>query len=392
MNILHISSNYPPEIGGLATSVPPLAKELIKKGHKACVLTRDARDYPSFETLDEIPVYRSIRVPGYFYNPPVAVFKSLSMGVKARKIIEKERIEIIHSHDINVSAIAGIVGTKFKDVKKVTKLPGDLAWELLSLKRWKGDSPEEFFEKGDRLVDLVEGVQRAICNQYDAVIVTSEYMKKNLIKYSGVENSRIMKLPNAIYRTHYSDQKIKKLRNELIGKNRYLIVSACRMVPWKGIRYLIDAFKMLPADIGLVLIGDGPIKGRLEKEAEGLNIRFLGKIPHSEVQAYIRASDLYVLPSIYEPFGIALLDCLVTQTPVIATKVGGVPEVITDKKTGLLINAEDPETIKEAIQELLSDEELYRKIKENQEGEYKKYLWENMIDEYIKVYGMVFDK
>ncbi len=153
MNILHISSNYPPEIGGLATSVPPLAKELIKNGHKAFVLTRDARDYPSFEVLDEIPVYRSVRVPGYFYNPPIAAFKSLAMGFKARKIIENEKIEIIHTHDINVSAIAGIVGTKFKDVKKVTKFPGDLAWELLSelpeteVKRGKKEFIEKYYKK-----------------------------------------------------------------------------------------------------------------------------------------------------------------------------------------------------------------------------------------------------
>ncbi len=392
MNILHISSNYPPEIGGLATSVPPLARELIKKGHNARVLTRDAKDYLSFEVLEGIPVYRSMRVPGYFYNPPIAAFKSLAMGFKARRIIEKEEIEIIHSHDINVSAIAGIVGTKFKDVKKVTKFPGDLAWELLSLTRWKGESPEEFFEKGGHLIGIIESVQRAICNRYDAIIAPSKYMKGTLVKYSGVESSKIHVVYNAIRSHSYSEGDIDKLRKRLLDGSKYSVISACRMVPWKGVEYLIEAFKTLPGDIRLILIGDGPIKEDLQKRSKGLNIKFLNKVPHSQIQKYIQASDVYALPSIYEPSALALLDCLVTQTPIIATNVGGTPEIISDGKTGLLIKDRNPEAIAHSIQRLLSEEELYNKIKDNQKKECKKYLWKNMIDEYIEIYRGVLDK
>ncbi len=392
MNILHISSNYPPEIGGPAASVPYLAGELKKRGCNTCVLTRDIKGYPSFGVLDGIPVHRSIGVPGNFYNPLIAFLKSFAMGLKARKIVEREKIEIIHSHDINVSAIAGIIGSQFKDVKKVTKLPGDLAWEFLSLRGWEVDSPETFFEKDDLWVNIFEEVQRFICDQYTAIIVTSKYMKECLIKYSGLEKSRVKVVTNAIVKHHHHPEKIRNLRNELLGRDKYIVVSACRMMPWKGIEYLLEAFKLLPNDTRLILIGDGPIKKKLKKEAQGLNVKFLDKMPHRDVQAFIQASDVYVLPSIYEPFGIALLDCLVTQTPVIASKVGGVPEIITDRKTGLLVKAGDSEEIATAIERLLSDKELTERIKKNQEKEYKKYLWGNVIDEYIDFYNEVLDK
>ena len=387
MNILHIASTYPPAIGGTATSTPALARELIKKGHHAVVLTRDAEGHPRYGTQDGIPVYRSPRIPGEFYRPPVAFLKSLAMGLEARRIIDKERIEVIHSHDVNVSAIAGIIGSGLKDVKKVTKFPGDLAWELLSLVKWRDEKPEEFFEKGDLSIAALERLQKIICNRYDRVIAPSKYMKKMLAKYSGVKKSRIEVVYNAIKAFTYSEEHIVNLRRELLGSSTHLVVSACRMVPWKGIDYLIDAFHSLPQDVRLVLIGGGPKREHFEKLASGLNINFIDSVPHSQVQAYLRASDVFVLPSIYEPSALALLDCLITQTPVIATKVGGTPEIIKHEKTGLLVKEKDPEAIAAAIERLLNDAALRENIKENQRRECRKYLWKNMIDRYIEVYS-----
>ncbi len=392
MNILHVSANYYPEIGGHAASVPYLVRELIKKGHETSVLTLGVSGFPRFDVLDGIPVYRSKRIPGYYYIAPFAVLKSLAMGLEARRIVEKDNIEIIHSHSINVNAIAGIIGTKFKDVKKVTKFPGDLAWELLSLIRYKDEDPETFLGKNNLPIRSLEFFQRKICEQYDLVLAPSRYMKMSLMKYSSVEESKIEVVYNGMVNYEYPKDKIETLRSRLLGKNRVLLISACRMVPWKGIEYLIDALRLMQNDIKLILIGDGPMRDKLQKKAEGLNIEFLGRIPHEEVQAYIRASDLYILPSIYEPSSHALLDCLVTQTPIIATNVGGTPEIISNGKTGLLIKDRDSVEIAGAIQVLLSDEELYRKIKENQKEECEKYLWENMIDRYIGVYKRVLER
>lgn len=391
MNILHISSNYYPEVGGLATSVPPLVKKLIARGHKSLVLTRDVKGYPSYEILDGIPVYRSTRVPGYFYHPPVAFAKSVLMGVKARKIINKENIEIIHSHDINVSAIAGIIGTKYKDVKKVTKLSGGLSWELLSLMKWKNQTLEEFYASGGFLIDILERIQRTICNQYDAVIAPSNYIKRILTKYGGADSSQIHVLYNGITVEPYSESHVSEIRRTLLSDSKYLVVNACRMVPWKGLDYLIEAFRILPEDIRLVLIGDGPVRNTIQSMAKGLNVVFLDKMPHSQVQSYIRACDVFVMPSLFENFPLAALDCLATQTPIIATNIGGTPEIITHNETGLLIKAGEVEAIADSVLRLLSDSELYAKIKTNQEERLKKYLWENLIDRYIKFYSEVLE-
>jgi glycosyltransferase involved in cell wall biosynthesis len=386
MNILHIASTYPPAIGGTATTTPALARELIRRGHRAPVLTRDTPGYPRYEINGGIPVYRSRGIPGEFYKPPIAFLKSIAMGIEARELISKEKIDVLHAHDINVSAIAGIIGAKFKDVKMVTKFPGPLSWELLSLIRWRNISLEEFLGSSDPLVRLFERVQKVISGQYDAIIAPSRYIKRVLEEYSAIEGSKIHVLYNGINIEPFSEKFVPELRKSLMENARYLVVSACRMVPWKGIEYLIDAFKILSKEYQLILIGDGPLKKKLQRQAVGLNVMFLGRMTHREVQTYMRASDVYVMPSIYENFPLAALDCLATQTPIVATDVGGMSEIIENGKTGLLVKGRDHRAIAEGVERLAEDEQLKDRIKENQRRVCKKFLWGNIIQGYINLY------
>jgi glycogen(starch) synthase len=389
MNILHISSNYPPDIGGPASSVPYLSRELIARGHNAYVLTKDSPGCSPYAVEDGVPVYRSRRVPGNFYNPMVAFTKSLAMGVKARGIIKKHDIQLIHSHDINVSAIAGIIGSKLKKVKKITKFPGDLALETILLREGHGRSLDELLDQGDARVRVLEAFQRKICDRYDRILVPSRYMKDALTKYTGVDPGKIDIVYNGITVYRYPETEIKALRGRLLGRDRYLVINASRMVPWKGLEYLIEAFKAVPREVRLILIGSGPSRKALERKIRGLNVIFLDKVPHWEIQKYLRASDMFVLPSLYEPSALALLDCLATQTPVIATNVGGTPELITHEKTGLLINPREPQAISDSIIRLLGDEGLYNAIKKNQHVELRRHLWDNRIQDYLEVYEKV---
>jgi glycosyltransferase involved in cell wall biosynthesis len=389
MNILHISSNYPPDIGGPAASVPYLARELMRRGHDCTVLTKDVKNQPSYSETDGLRVYRSAHIPGNFYNPVIAFTKSLPMGLKARKLIENNRVDIVHSHDINVSAIAGLIGTKFKDTKKVTKLPGPLSWELMSLLRWKGETPDEFFENKTVIARLIERVQKTICNGYDAVVAPSNYMKRLLIEHTEIDSSKVHVLYNGVISEPFSAEEVTKVRESLLGKKKHLVMSACRMMPWKGLEYLIEAYKDFSKDVCLVLVGDGPTKEKLEKTAQGTDIRFIGRLSHRDVQVHMRAADAYVMPSLFENFPLAALDCLVTQTPIVATKIGGIPEILTDEKTSLFIEPRDPVAITESVKRLLSDKRLYDAIREKQKETYEKFFWKNISEDYIKFYERV---
>ena len=122
MKILMISSNYPPSIGGPATSVPILSRELVKRGHRVAIVTRHLPGLPTAEIDGEVEVYRpSLPVSGDFYRPRQALMHSISMGLLARRLIERDSFEIVHAHDINISGVAGLVASKSTRLHSIVK-------------------------------------------------------------------------------------------------------------------------------------------------------------------------------------------------------------------------------------------------------------------------------
>ena len=389
MKILHIASNYPPKIGGPATTVPQLCAELKKNNIECIIVTHGYTGSKRKSSENGITVYRTKDSSAEFYNSLSAIKRIYLLSNLTREIIKKEKIGIIHAHDMNISAISGILGSIGTKTRKITKYPGDLAWETANMKRLTAKNPKEFFKKKSIKTKTYHITQKLICMGYDKIIAPSSYMKKWLIKNSNISPQKIRVIYNAINKEKYSPADIKNLRKKLLGKNRYMITSACRMVPWKGLDILIKSFENMPKDTKLILVGDGPEKEKLQTMAKGKNIEFTGKIDHSKIQAYLKASDIFIQPSLYEPSSIALLDCLATQTPLIASNVGGTPEIIEHKKTGILVKNNTPKSYEIAIKKLLDNKTQIRKIKTNQKESYEKKKWNNIIKEFIDIYKSV---
>jgi L-malate glycosyltransferase len=138
----------------------------------------------------------------------------------------------------------------------------------------------------------------------------------------------------------------------------------------KAIDVLIQAVvRLAPEDpsLKLVLIGDGPLRKRLEELAVALGVRerieFLGAQGRAKVVELLHGCEAFVLPSRSEPFGIAIVEALACQKPVVATRVGGIPEIIQDGQTGLLVEPDNSEALAEALIRVLKDQEL-RKVLE----------------------------
>ena len=386
MKILHIASNYPPKIGGPAATVPQLCAEL-KKHNVQCVVVTHGYNGSKRKTVENgIVVYRTIDNDAEFYNSLSAIKRIYLLSKLVCEIIKKEKIDIIHSHDINISAISGLIGSVGTKTKKITKYPGDFAWETANMKQLSTSNPDGFFINRCVKTKIFHMIQRIICMKYDIIIAPSNYMKKSLIANSNIPSQKIRVIYNAINKEEYSVEYIDNLRLKLIDRNRYLIISACRMVSWKGLDILIKSFENIPKDIKLILVGDGPEKKKLQKVAEGKNIEFIGKIDHSEIQAYLKASDIFVQPSLYEPSSIALLDCLAIQIPVIASNVGGTTEIIEHNKTGILIENNIPKSYQKAIKKLINDKTFVEKMKINQKEKYKIKKWNYIIKEFVSVY------
>jgi len=140
----------------------------------------------------------------------------------------------------------------------------------------------------------------------------------------------------------------------------------------KGLDVLLRAFAQLQdteGPLNLVLVGDGPLRGQLEKLSVSLGIsekvQFLGRRGRDRVKQLLHACTVFVLPSRSEPFGIAIIEAMACEKPVISTKVGGIPEIIEHGRNGILIEPDDPKALTEALIMLIKDPELRFRLARN---------------------------
>lgn len=145
-----------------------------------------------------------------------------------------------------------------------------------------------------------------------------------------------------------------------LGPGARVVGSVGRLVRFKGHRYLLSAFARLRErypESGLVIVGDGPERSRLEADARALGIagdvRFTGH--REDVADLLAIMDVFVLPSLGEHFGRVLLEAMALERPVVATAAGGVPEIVEDRVTGLLVAPADAGALAEAVAALLAD-------------------------------------
>jgi glycosyltransferase involved in cell wall biosynthesis len=148
---------------------------------------------------------------------------------------------------------------------------------------------------------------------------------------------------------------------------RSRIVFVGRLSPQKGVATLLAAFAGLTTPgARLVLVGDGPDRDDLERQARRLGVRdrihVTGFVPHSRIPAVLASADLLVLPSVYEEFGTVLVEAMQVGLPAVASRVGGIPEVVEDGVTGLLVPPGDPRSLAAAIDRVLGDPELAQRL------------------------------
>ena len=191
----------------------------------------------------------------------------------------------------------------------------------------------------------------------------------------------------------YNGIKISNLEAKVFQSEReFLIATVGTLNPHKGMQYLIRALPKIKNEfpgIRLEIIGDGPYKRVLLNEVKKLKlkdyVKFTGFIP--DIEKYLTRFDLYVQPSISESFGLAITQAMSVGLPVVATNTGGIPEVVTDGKSGLLVEVADPQALTDAILFLLRNPKKAQEMGKVAEKEAKlKFNLDSMIKELEKVY------
>jgi glycosyltransferase involved in cell wall biosynthesis len=177
-------------------------------------------------------------------------------------------------------------------------------------------------------------------------------------------------------------------------RDRPYVLAIGRHVPQKGFDVLIDAYAgILAANRDapdLVIAGDGPERERLEKLAAdrglGDRIGFPGRCDRPRTAALFRGCELFVLPSRHEPQGIVCLEAMAAGKPVVATRVGGVPEIVTDGECGLLVEPAQAAPLRDAITSLLVDEERRAAMGAASSARAEQFDWSVIAAQYEDVY------
>ena len=199
------------------------------------------------------------------------------------------------------------------------------------------------------------------------IIAISESVKRSLMRYEFVPSKKIIVLHNGI-----EYQKFKKTANSKIIsiQNPIIIGTVCRLEKQKGIRYLLLAMNSILAKFPsaqLEIIGDGSLLEELKELSKNLGIsnsvNFFGKF--TDVIPFYKRMDIFILPSIYEGFGIVLLEAMAAGLPVVASNVDGIKEVVVDAESGILISPKNPEAIASAVIQLIENPQLVKSLVEN---------------------------
>jgi len=284
---------------------------------------------------------KSLDIPVYLLDEKRN--NSLLLFMKVRKILSKDRIQILHTHRYKENVIGGLAGSS-SGVPCLVQTVHGLKEPFRGIRKMKAD----LYNLLDRwttrfLFDQMILVSSQQCGRFEERLNG----RRTVCIHNGVDLQKIKA----------NKSRIEVRRNLGIDKDSPLIGTAGRLVPVKGLNYLLKATKLMQSEsprLKVLIIGDGPERKSLEDTVSKLGIDsqvITGE--REDVYDLISAMDLFVLPSLSEGIPMALLEAIALEVPVVASAVGGIPEVIIHQSTGFLVQPKEEQALADACLHLL---------------------------------------
>jgi glycosyltransferase involved in cell wall biosynthesis len=241
---------------------------------------------------------------------------------------------------------------------------------------------------------ITKKIMEFTLNRADKICATSVALKEETQKYHSIKDITIT--PFGV------DTEVFKPLNRT-KENESITIGLVKGMDWKyGVEYLIRAFKELErllsgeefSKLQLMIVGDGPYLPKYKKLVHKLHINdqvtFRGRVKHEEVPSILNGFDIFVVPSVFESFGVAALEAQACGVPVLASDVGGLPEVVIEGKTGFMFPKGDYKAIAAKLALLIKDKELREELGENAVHYIKStYNWEENADIMMEVYHSI---
>lgn len=237
---------------------------------------------------------------------------------------------------------------------------------------------------------LLKYILKFNLSKADFITATSQNLTRETSLYT---DKKVKTIPFGVDTTKFSTHKRNMSNRITLG-----IVKSLEEI--YGIKYLIEAFAKIAfkyMNTELLIVGDGPLESELKTMCKKLNIEdrviFAGKIPNSKIPDMLSSIDIFVMPSLSESFGVSILEAEACGLPVVATNVGGIPEVVRDSETGFLVAPGDSNAIAEKLCLLVEDGKMREKF-----GAYGRkfvelnYDWKDSVEKMYELYSSILRK
>jgi len=366
-----------PTYGGSGVVATELGLGLAKNGHQVHFITyqRPAR-LTSFHENVFFHEVSSMSYPLFEYSPYETALTS-----KLVDVISFEKLDILHVHyAIPHAAVAymakQILASRGIHIPIVTTLHGT---DITLVGNDKSFSPVVEFS----------------INNSDGVTAVSEYLRKETCNLFNVDKE-IKVVYNFIDFDRFKKTDKEHFKKAIAPEGEKILIHTSNFRKVKRVHDVIKVFKKVhdQIDSKLLLIGDGPERQSLENLCREMglceDIRFLGK--QDAVEELLSLADVFIIPSANESFGLAALEAMACQVPVISSDVGGLPEVNTDGVTGFVCKVGDVDTMAKKCLEILSSEKTHNRFKENALARAQEFNLDKILPQYVTYYEDLINK
>ena len=387
MKILALAWEFPPRIvGGIARHVAELYPEIIKLGYEVHLITVEFGSAPRYEAIDKIHLYRCPVAHGNDFLHWIANMNE-SMGSLGGELIKKHGdFDLIHAHD-------WLVGDAAIALKHTFKLPMIATIHATEYGRYNGIHNVR--------QQYINGKEKLLAHEAWRIIVCSQYMHQEIQRVFQTPADKIDVIYNGIYpdkKRHGRNFDRTKFRRRFANDREKIIYYVGRMTYEKGISVLLEATPKVIEALGegsvkLVIIGGGNTT-RLRHLAKNLGIwercYFTGFMSDSDLDKFQTIADCAVFPSLYEPFGIVVLESFAARVPVVVSNTGGLPEVVRHEHTGIVTQANDPNSLTWGILKVLQNPKHSEYLVDNAYNSLaEKFSWDKLAKQTVCVYRQV---
>jgi glycogen(starch) synthase len=387
--VLILSWEYPPIVeGGLARHVRKLAEGLVGEGTEVHVLTRGGGHRPPVEERHGVLVHRVAEpdFPKHDLDAFIAWVEGMNSDLAAagEKLGERFEFDLVHSHDWLVAPAAEQLKTSFGTPWLVTVH----ATEHGRHQGWVRKHPQSYIHR----------IEREMVRNADRVITCSDFMRGHVNRVFRIPKRKITTIPNGIDTADLEPTEpvdLEQLRARYAAPDEKLILLVGRLVYEKGFHLALEALRPVirrQGNVRFVVCGTGTAEAELKQQARKLRLMrhgsFVGWTGDDMLHSLYRVSDLCVVPSIYEPFGLVALEAMASGCLCLVADTGGLREVVPDDGTAALrFRARDPKSLAQMLEKMLTDEQLRERLVDQAREHVLQFDWAEVARETAQLYA-----